>query len=146
MPYPHSSPPPADRLCITHDRPRPGVAVVRPAGEMDSFGAPAVAELVADLAGTCSRIVLDMRLVTFLDARGIHALLEGDHSARRHQARQIVVGLNHSVLRILRICHVDRDLTLADVPADDPARAADLPLDDGPGLPPTATSPVVADP
>lgn len=119
----------ADRLQITHECPRPGVAVVRPAGEMDASGAPAVAELVGELARTCRRVVLDMRLVTFVDARGIHALVEGDQEARRVGARQIVVGVGPAVLRILQICRVDQELTLADLPHDDPAQAADLPLD-----------------
>lgn len=143
MTDPSSPPPSADRLRITHECPRPGVAVVRLTGEMDASGAPAVADLVAELARTCRRVVLDMRLVPFVDARGIHALVEGDQVARRHGARQIVVGVVPAVMRILRICRVEKDLTLADVAHDDPARAAELPPGVTGHLPPSTEAPPV---
>lgn len=131
-----SSPPshPAARLRLAHHRPRPGVAVLRPAGEMDALGAPAVAARIAALASTDACVVLDMRLVTFVDARGIHALLAGDRAARRSGARLIVVGVDHTTWRVLRICGVERELTLMDVADGERAGGVALTLDGADGV------------
>ncbi|RZT87254.1 anti-anti-sigma factor [Pseudonocardia sediminis] len=114
------------RLRVTHLHPRPDVAVVAPVGEMDSVGAPAVADRVRELVGCCECLVLDMRRVTFLDAGGIHALLDGARAARAVTTRLLVVGLDPAFHRVLRICGVESELTLTGVA--DGERAAGVPL------------------
>ncbi len=115
VPDPGTPAGPVPRLRVTHHCPRPGVAVVRPAGEMDAVGAPSVADRVGDLIPSCELVVLDMRRVTFLDAGGIHTLLTCTRDARRQAARLLVVGLDPAFHRVLRICGVESELTLTDV-------------------------------
>ncbi|MBW0105830.1 STAS domain-containing protein [Pseudonocardia sp. KRD291] len=114
-PDPSSPPDRTARLRVTETRPRPGVAVVRPVGEMDAVGAPLVTERIAELALPCECLVLDMRRVEFLDAGGIHALLDAARTARRCEVQLIIVGLDPAHHRVLRICGVESELTLADV-------------------------------
>lgn len=130
---PDSSSPlrPRPRLRVTALRPRPEVAVLRPVGAMDVAGGPVVAERIGELAPSCECLVLDMRRVTFLDAGGIHALLDGARAARRAAARLILVGLDPTHHRVLRICGVESELTLADVADGELIARVALPLDDG---------------
>ena len=130
MTDPSTRPPPADRLRVTCDRPRPGIGLIRASGEMDTLGAPVVAGRIEDLCRDCSSVLLDMRLVTFLDARGVHALLEGDRAARRHRGRLIVVGLDDTSRRVLRVCGVERELTLLDVEDGEHVCGVRLPVGD----------------
>ncbi|MBW0106305.1 STAS domain-containing protein [Pseudonocardia sp. KRD291] len=122
-----SSPPrPCARLRVLHHEARPGVAVIRPTGEMDTVGGPAVVEQVRALSEPGGRVVLDMRLVTFVDARGIRALLDGHRAARDVGARLVVVGPDQTVRRVLRICDPGRELTVMEVPEGEQACGVEL--------------------
>ena len=106
------APPPSPRL--SHYRPRPGVAVVQPFGEVDG-GSRDVPELVDVLAREHAYVVLDLRSVHSLGAHATTVLPECDRIAHRHGSRLIVVGLDPTSHRMLRICGVERELTVMDV-------------------------------
>jgi anti-sigma B factor antagonist len=65
------------------DRPRPGVVVVRPTGDLDAYTAPELRSRLQGVTGTDTRIVVvDLSGVTFIDSAGLGALV-GAHRRMR---------------------------------------------------------------
>lgn len=104
--------------------------MVRPAGELDAVGAPIVADAVRDAAGQYPYVLLDLRLVGFLDAGGVRALLRGHEEARVRGSLLVVVGACHTVGRVLRACGAHETLVLCDLPRGASTITADLPVED----------------
>jgi anti-sigma B factor antagonist len=78
--------------------------VVAPSGDLDIVTAPRLAEALDRVEGD---VVIDLRDVTFLDARGLRLIL--DHSARAHEH-----GRSLSVVRGAPAVHRVFELTRAD--------------------------------
>jgi anti-sigma B factor antagonist len=83
-------------------------AVMHLRGELDAATGPglsaAVAELTTDgLAG----VVVDLEHVTFVDSRGLSALLESHRTATDRDMTLTAVNLQPSVARLFRITGVD---------------------------------------
>ena len=84
--------------------PRPGVAVLGVAGEVDLATAPrleAAIELAFD--PPVPRVVLDLSGVTFLASRGLAVLLDAHRRAAEHDVRLEVVVGGPPVRRVLEI-------------------------------------------
>ena len=97
-----------DQLRIGCAHPRPDLAVLAPQGEIDMLTA---SHLTASIAGHCrehTQLVLDMRLVDFLDVRGVHALHTGDRLARARHSTMLLVGADQSTARVINLCDDDR--------------------------------------
>lgn len=90
-PYTALQPPGPLRLACAHRR--RNIAVVRPHGELDISTAPHLTEFLSAHARGNDRVVLDMRGVSFLDGRGVRALLAGDRRARAVGSQLVIVGM-----------------------------------------------------
>jgi anti-sigma B factor antagonist len=96
--------------------------LVRFDGELDCANeglARAEVERALDRGGT--ELVLDLRGLTFLDARGLHVLLDARSACRAQQRRLVLVPAPERVQRILELCDVDRCFELLE-PGQHPAR------------------------
>lgn len=93
------------------------VAVVRVAGELDSFTAP---ELRAGIAGVLARpgTIVDIREVPFVDSAGLGALVGGIRRLREAGAAVALCCTRSSLLRLLQMTGLDRIVAVTDSPAE----------------------------
>lgn len=100
------------RLTIRVDSDPSGV-VLSACGELDVATAP---ELKAELAGLLAdgaRVVVDLSEVTFLDSRGIGALVGATRGAREAGGDLAVIAVSESHLQSIRILKLDDYLNIA---------------------------------
>ncbi|KDN24016.1 STAS domain-containing protein [Amycolatopsis rifamycinica] len=105
---PTNSPGASPAFRLTAHRPAPDTGVVEIDGDLDLVTAPRVRELIAaEVAGTLTRLVIDLRGVRFLSATGLAAL---EHSYLLATERGIVstvrVAPGGRVLRVIRMLPV----------------------------------------
>jgi anti-sigma B factor antagonist len=101
-----------------------GVVSVEPAGELDVATVGEVARAVRKARELApAALVLDLRALTFMDARGLHLLLATDVWAHQAGVPLTVVPAPGIVRRLLDLAMVDRRLQLADRPPDNGAGA-----------------------
>lgn len=93
------------------------VAVVRVAGELDSFTAP---ELRAGIAGVLARpgTIVDIREVPFVDSAGLGALVGGIRRLREAGAAVALCCTRSSLLRLLQMTGLDRIVAVTESPAE----------------------------
>jgi anti-sigma B factor antagonist len=94
-----------------------GVAVVAPEGDIDLRTAPAVRSELEAARGEAACVVLDLRLVEFMDSSGIRLLVEAQLAADRDGASFAVVRGPAPVQRLFELAGLDGRLTLVDEPA-----------------------------
>jgi anti-sigma B factor antagonist len=81
-----------------------GAVLVRPAGEIDSVTAPVLRlALVSALRPPCTRVVVDLAAVTFLNSAGLTVLAEAHRLARADGIDLTVRAASRVVVRVLRI-------------------------------------------
>lgn len=81
-----------------------GCAVLRVAGEVDLFTAPALRERVRDLVAKGSvHLIVDMSGVVLLDSTGLGVLVGGLKRVRAHNGSLMVVISAGHILRIFQI-------------------------------------------
>lgn len=86
-----------------------GLATVSPRGEIDSFSAPALRSALLSVLQPsparvpCTRVIVDLDEVTFLNSAGLTVLAEAHHLARGGGVCFGVRGGSRPVLRVLRI-------------------------------------------
>ncbi len=85
--------------------------LVRASGELDLAAVPS---LEAVLATSGSRVVVDLRDVTFLDASGLGVLVTASDRARRAGGAVRLVGASSQVRRVVTITRLDGVLGLFD--------------------------------
>jgi anti-sigma B factor antagonist len=88
-------------------------AVVRFDGELDCAGeglARAEIEIALERGGT--ELVIDLRNVSFLDARGVHVLLDARAACDAQQRRMAVIPAPARVQHVIGLCNLD--FTLAE--------------------------------
>lgn len=92
-------------------------AVLRVAGELDSFSA---CELRVGIAGVLGRsaTILDIRDVPFVDSAGLGAVVGGSRRLREAGSSVAVCCTRSSVLRLLRMTGLDRIVPIADSPVE----------------------------
>jgi anti-sigma B factor antagonist len=71
-----------------------GQVRVHPVGELDVAAAPDVARAIRQLyAAGFSRVILDLRELSFIDSAGVHMVIEAHQAARRAGAElELVAG------------------------------------------------------
>ncbi len=83
-------------------------ADVRLRGELDVATGPSLVDAVVALTGDgVNRVVIDLEHVTFVDSKGLSALLESHRTASDHDIGLTVVNLQPAVQRLFRITGVD---------------------------------------
>jgi anti-sigma B factor antagonist len=113
----------------THRR----TALIELRGELDIATAPQVAEVLDGLAPAADgvrHIVLDLRGLTFMDARGVHELVRQNEYAHENRHNLAVVRGRKAIDRLLALTAVEEILVLVDDPEDlapPPSAPADYP-------------------
>lgn len=80
---------------------------VAPHGEIDIATADRLQARIAELlAGGCTRLVLDLEGVRFMDSTGIRLLVELTRSARDDHWELAVIRVPHAVRRVLELSGV----------------------------------------
>ena len=83
-------------------------ATVEVRGELDAATGPSLSEAVGALTGDgLVDVVVDLDHVTFIDSKGLSALLESHRAAADHHMRFSVMNLQPAVARMFRIAGVD---------------------------------------
>jgi anti-anti-sigma factor len=101
----------------THRR----TALVELRGELDLATVPQVAEVLDGLApgaGGVRHVVLDLRGLTFMDARGVHELVRQNTYAGQNRHNLAVVRGRKAIDRLLALTAVEELLVLVDDPED----------------------------
>jgi len=92
-----------------------GRAVVVAAGEIDMTTAPGLRDALAAASHACTRVVLDLSAVTFLDSSGVAVLVDTLREGRQGRPLALsLAGAAHTVRRVLDITRVDRMLPTYD--------------------------------
>jgi anti-sigma B factor antagonist len=96
-----------------------GTGIITAAGEIDLAGAPRLREALSDvLTAGCTRLVMDLREVTFIDSTGLGVIIgAGKKAAGLHGALRIVCD-DKRVLRLLAITGISRSLTVTATPEE----------------------------
>jgi anti-sigma B factor antagonist len=95
--------------------------VVSPVGEVDLVTVDKVRAHVREATGESSRVVLDLRQVTFMDSSALRLLVEVQQLAEQDGFAFAVVRGPASLERLFQVTGLDGRLDLH----DDPAQAAD---------------------
>jgi anti-sigma B factor antagonist len=101
----------------THRR----TALIELRGELDIATAPQVAKVldgVAPDADGVRHVIVDLRKLTFMDARGIHELTRQNDYARQNRHNLAVVRGPKAVQRLFALTAVEETLVLVDDPDD----------------------------
>ena len=90
-------------------------------GELDIASVSEVAEVVDGLAPDADgvrHVVLDLRGLTFMDARGVHELIRQNDFARQNRHNLAVVRGRTAIQRLLELTAVEEILVMVDDPED----------------------------
>lgn len=97
------------------DRPRAGVALLHPSGDLDAYTAPG---LRSDLHGATEAesrlVVVDLTDVTFIDSAGLGALVGAHRRMRESGGRLRIVRPSPLVARAFELTGLDEILELCD--------------------------------
>jgi anti-sigma B factor antagonist len=94
-------------------------AWVRPVGELDIDTAPQLEEeLTSARADGATRLVLDMRRLTFMDSTGLRLVIRWDAAARNERFEFAIVPGRDIVQRVIKLTGMDDQLAVAEPPAD----------------------------
>ena len=96
-------------------------ALIELRGELDVATAPQVTEAFDGLAPDADgvrHVVVDLRGLTFMDARGLHELIRQNDYARESRQNLAVVRGGEAIQRLLALTAVDEVLVLVDDPED----------------------------
>ena len=97
------------------DRPRPGVKLVRPTGDIDAYTAPQLrSQLHQASGGDATLLVVDLSSVTFIDSAGLGALVGAHRRMREARGRMRIVRPPALVARAFELTGLDDVLDLRD--------------------------------
>ncbi|HSO99550.1 MAG TPA: STAS domain-containing protein [Solirubrobacteraceae bacterium] len=100
------------------------VAWVRAAGELDIAAAPELVRTLGLVEDRARRVVLDLRELTFIDAFGVHVIVDADERARSIGRQLLLVRGPSQVDRMLALTRAHERLTMVHLnPAEPPVQA-----------------------
>ncbi|MFF3597988.1 STAS domain-containing protein [Kitasatospora indigofera] len=85
---------------------------LRVKGEIDLDTAPSLHRALATAIETHREVVLDLSEVTFMDCAGLGALVRARNQADRCDARLVLRGAGHCVVRLLKLTGLHRYLAV----------------------------------
>lgn len=86
-----------------------GVTVVTPTGRLDVMGAPALKEVVSDVAKEGQpKVVIDMEGVSFVDSTGLGSVIAALKQVRSKQGELRLAAPNQQVRVVLELTTLDR--------------------------------------
>ncbi len=99
-------------------------AWVRVTGELDLATAPQLEQTLQQADLRAPRVVLDLRKLTFINASGVHVIVEASRRARRCGHRLVLVRGPSAVDRVLELAGASDVLEIVDLePAVPPVQA-----------------------
>jgi anti-anti-sigma factor len=109
--------------CVRRDS-GAGAVWVTVKGELDIATVPTFADAMDGDWDDARLVVLDLRALTFIDARGVAAILDAASCAQDEDRRLIVVRAGGEVDRVFELTNAADRLVLIDLdPAEPPAQA-----------------------
>jgi anti-sigma B factor antagonist len=106
----------SDEFTITVSQ-RAGRAIVEVRGELDAATGPTLSDAVSALTRDgLAGVVINLDEVTFVDSKGLSALLDSHREATRRNMTLGVVNLQPAVAKLFRISGVDAVLLEDEVP------------------------------
>ena len=91
------------------DERRGDLCVFTLAGEVDVYTAPKLKErMVAQVDAGCSKLLIDMEAVTFIDSSGLGVLVSALRRARERDGGVRIVCSRENILKIFRITGLDK--------------------------------------
>ena len=99
------------------------VVVVRVQGEVDAASAPRMGETVNRLLAKRRRVVLDLRLVDFMDLHGLAVMIRATRRARAEGGSFAIAQPAPCVRRLVELVHAEGELRILP-DGSDPLRAA----------------------
>jgi anti-anti-sigma factor len=101
-----------------------GAAWVHVAGELDLASSPRLAQTLGEALLDARLVVLDLRELTFMDASGVHVIVDSAGDARQAEKRLVLVRGAANVDRVLTLVGACEQVEIVDLdPAESPARA-----------------------
>jgi anti-sigma B factor antagonist len=95
----------------------PATGVVVPRGDLDLSGAPRLREALTEaLVAGCTRIVIDLRAVSFIDSTGLGVIVGIAKKAPGGLRSVTLVCADPRMLRLLAVTGIDRVLTVTATP------------------------------
>lgn len=94
-------------------RQEPGHVLVTVAGEIDIATVPQLRERLAAAAASGQPLIVDLNLVTFIDASGLGVLASAANLAAARGASLQAACARHQVQRLFTITGLDRQIPLA---------------------------------
>lgn len=96
-----------------------GEVTIRPSGELDAESVRPLRKALADIGESrdCTRLVIDLRGVAFMDSTGIHLLLTALDQSRREGFDLVLMKAPASVHRVLVLTRLDERFVIVDGPA-----------------------------
>ncbi len=96
-----------------------GGTIVRPVGDIDLSGAPALRqELKQAQEAAPDRVIVDLSEVPYMDSSGLATLVEAMQIARKNQGTLIICALQAKVRSIFEIARLDMVFKIADTRED----------------------------
>jgi anti-anti-sigma factor len=93
---------PQEPLFVSVDRPRPGVAVVVPNGELDLGNEQTLRDTIDGISDEASRLlIVDLRWLRFMDSSGLRVLIDSYNAAAATDRRFAVVAPASGIIRKL---------------------------------------------
>lgn len=117
---------PADFLCGWTDD-GPGSATVHVAGELDLATVGILARVLAHAQLHAPRVTLDLRRLDFMDASGMHLIVDASRRASALDGELTVLRGPAAVHRTLTLTHATDVLHIVDSPALNPVRLSAAP-------------------
>lgn len=98
---------------------------VHVAGDLDLAAAPRLVQALCDLEREACLVVLDLREITFLDAAGVHAIVDASIVARRDGRRLLLLGASAPARRVFALTGTFHQVEVGawDDPQDPPVQA-----------------------
>lgn len=98
---------------------------VHVAGDLDLAVAPRLVQALCDLEREACLIVLDLREITFLDAAGVHAIVDASVGARRDGRRLLLLGASAPARRVFALTGTSHQVEVGtwDDPQEPPVQA-----------------------
>jgi anti-sigma B factor antagonist len=89
---------------------------LRPRGEFDLAAVGRVENALGRVFGATSRVVVDLRRLTFLDSAGLRTILRANERARAGAFELVVVRPRGTANRVFTLTRVGEELTMVDEP------------------------------
>jgi anti-anti-sigma factor len=83
-------------------------------GEVDISGAPELKLAFDEIAAHDGRVIIDLRLVTFMDSMGLGALIEGRNALESNGAVVLLVSDSGPAGRLLALTKLDESFQVFD--------------------------------